>query len=432
MITMKTAGKKNEMSWSDINSRCIGNWPTILGDLCEGVFEQGFSNVGRHVDCPLPHGGKGDFRFLPNEGSKIADAQGHAIAICTCGSYNGQKLLSAYRGWGPKELKTELSAYFQGKEGARVVPKVPAKPNADAKATSGPSAKEVYALEQNRKLWANSLELTEESPVLAYYKNRGLSTRAIRALIRSGNVRWLPYYGYFEPNPAPDIRARYRRLEDKGEAVTALYVEKLLEQTANAFRNQEDAFDYLSDIAKNPDFNPVRVGTFPAILAAMRNESGDLVTIHRTWLSEDFKAKAPVKVEKKLYFSAGVSGSAIQLITEMQDDSEITCLGLAEGIENALSAWQLAHSGYFSPMGEMPVWACYCAGNIPAFTIPARLLPTLKKVVVFADRDRSKTGENAANEFKRRMALQHPAIEVHVFIPDIEGWDWNDEARRSV
>ena len=100
----------------------------------------------------------------------------------------------------------------------------------------------------------------------------------------------------------------------------------------------------------------------PCMIAAIcRWPSTDIVAVHRTFLSSAGSVKAPVPSPK---MALGIlSCGAVQLATET--------LGLAEGIETALSAMQL--------YGD-PVWAA-CGSNLAGVAIPN----FVKHVVIYAD-----------------------------------------------
>ncbi|MBN0386745.1 toprim domain-containing protein, partial [Pseudomonas aeruginosa] len=87
-------------------------------------------------------------------------------------------------------------------------------------------------------------------------------------------------------------------------------------------------------------------------------------------------------------------------------------LGLAEGIETALSVTQLY---------GIPCWATGDAGRMERFKLPAGV----EQVTIFADVDHSHTGEAAAESLARRLILQHKIpVEVRRDCP--RGQDYND------
>lgn len=153
------------------------------------------------------------------------------------------------------------------------------------------------------------------------------------------------------------------------------------------------------------------VANFSTMLAQVLDTNGECVAIHRTYLT--FQGmKAPVEYPKKLY-TKGVSlrGSAIRLFPAGET------LGLCEGIETALAVNQKT---------GMPVWACVSANLLKQVVIPK----TVKKVVIWADKDRSFAGQNAAKVLAER--LYEEGFEVFIKLPQIEipktkkSLDWLD------
>lgn len=166
------------------------------------------------------------------------------------------------------------------------------------------------------------------------------------------------------------------------------------------------------------DAKPRLVTKTPALLAAVRGLSGELLALHRTYLSTDgtkFKpeaygmpASAPVK---KVVGSIG--GGAIHL-HEPGDT-----LLVAEGLETALAAHIL--SGY-------PAWAAVSAGNMERIEIPSEV----KTLIICVDNDEA--GERASAKLARR--LRNNGIEAMLSIPGLihpqEGTDWADIVNREV
>jgi len=95
------------------------------------------------------------------------------------------------------------------------------------------------------------------------------------------------------------------------------------------------------------------------------------------------------------------------------DDAVTTGLGVAEGIETALS---LAH-------GLTPVWACIDAGNLAGLAV----LDGIEALTIAADHDDA--GIAAANTCADRWA--RAGAEVRVVLPEIQKTDLNDVARAA-
>ena len=152
---------------------------------------------------------------------------------------------------------------------------------------------------------------------------------------------------------------------------------------------------------------------YPAMLAAVRDVTGQLVTLHRTLLTPN-GLKAEVSTPKRLMRlpeGRTISGCAIHF----GEPHEV--LAVAEGIETALSV-ALATG--------LPTWSCISATGLQQVVIPSGI----KRVLIFSDKDRSCTGERSAQELCCRLQAQgiEVAIEaVPLNIPKAEkGIDWND------
>ena len=152
---------------------------------------------------------------------------------------------------------------------------------------------------------------------------------------------------------------------------------------------------------------------WPAMVAAVRKVDGSLVTLHRTFLTEE-GTKAPVEEVKKLMVlpeGETINGASIQL------GKPLDKLCVAEGIETALSV-QYATG--------IPCWCAISANGLKTVEIPAGV----RTVLIFADKDKSETGALAAEALRKRLA-DEGRLAVIVNIPDAipsgsKGIDWND------
>jgi hypothetical protein len=152
---------------------------------------------------------------------------------------------------------------------------------------------------------------------------------------------------------------------------------------------------------------PRGTGTMPAMVARMSDPVTDEFRgLHRTFLRPDGSGKADIpRGEQKLM----LGGSGIIQLADIHDIG--TGLGLAEGLETALSVMQVLRWG--------PVWAAGSAGNIRTFPfMPATTLN------VFPDRDQA--GIDAADACATRWV--DAGAEVLIHTPP-EGKDWNDVAK---
>lgn len=147
------------------------------------------------------------------------------------------------------------------------------------------------------------------------------------------------------------------------------------------------------------------IGTFPALVAAITSPAGELVALHRTYLSRDGR-KADVPTVKKLTRASGpVLGGCIRLA----EPTEAGLIGVAEGIETALAA---------SIAGRLPVVAAYSCGALAAWQWPEGT----QTLAICADADDA--GQKAARELGQRALAA--GLKVHVATPSVPGLDWCD------
>jgi|SRR5579872_7265543 len=147
----------------------------------------------------------------------------------------------------------------------------------------------------------------------------------------------------------------------------------------------------------------------PCMLAAVaRSPDSKVVAVHRTFLG-DGPHKA--KIEPCRMTLGPIAGGAVRLAPA----SDV--VGVAEGIETALSAMQ---------MSGIPVWAALSAGGIERLVLPA--MPQARTVIVFADHDRR--GIDGAEYAAARWRGE--GREVRIELPTKPGTDFNDILRTQI
>lgn len=170
------------------------------------------------------------------------------------------------------------------------------------------------------------------------------------------------------------------------------------------------------------DKNKNALGKFGAILCLVRNNEGEPVQIHRTFIT-----KGGLKVElggdnkpKKMTPSVkqDIPGRQIRLFRPQGG-----CIGIAEGVETALAVFQAR---------QFPVWSMTSNTNLQCF-IPPKGVHT---VLNFIDKDRLGAGETSAKILKER--LEPLGIRVFDLLPpipilqeDAKGVDWWDQLVRD-
>jgi putative DNA primase/helicase len=148
------------------------------------------------------------------------------------------------------------------------------------------------------------------------------------------------------------------------------------------------------------------MGEYPAIVAEVRDITGRLLTLHRTYIAEDGH-KAPVDSPKKIMGvpQGSCMGSAIRLYPVSEE------LVIAEGIETTLA---------LSCMLQLPGWAAISANGMENILLPE----SVKAVHIGADNDRSGRGQEAAEHLAARLSRDGVTVWIHT--PDIPGADWAD------
>ena len=158
----------------------------------------------------------------------------------------------------------------------------------------------------------------------------------------------------------------------------------------------------------------------PALIAAIRSPRGELVNVHRTYLSSE-GGKATVSSPKKLMPSiepGAMKGAAIRLYPAGPS------LALTEGIETALAVR--------AAFPEMPVWACVSAYGLRHVILPAFVC----RVFIMADKDLSGEGTRSASHLAARLVKE--GRDVRLCLPPDpipegkKGVDWLDVLNESV
>jgi len=154
---------------------------------------------------------------------------------------------------------------------------------------------------------------------------------------------------------------------------------------------------------------PVLAGHFPAMIASIHDQRGELVSLHRTYLQGG--QKLPGRDAKKL-LCGGINGAAIRLAPAGSE------LAVCEGIETGLAI--LKRTG-------QPIWLGICAGNLERMWIP----DDVRHLRVYGDNDADAMFDGQASAYvlarqflKRRVTGVERSAEV--FIPRAAGADWAD------
>lgn len=137
-----------------------------------------------------------------------------------------------------------------------------------------------------------------------------------------------------------------------------------------------------------------------ALIAKVTDVDNKPVAIHRTWLAQ-------IEPKKKLTAGSIPAGSAIRLFPYEES------IGIAEGIETAISAWAIF---------GVPTWAAISANGLEKWEPPK----AATKIFIFGDNDHNFIGQLAAYRLAHRLRLNDKFESVKVVIPNVTGADWND------
>lgn len=145
---------------------------------------------------------------------------------------------------------------------------------------------------------------------------------------------------------------------------------------------------------------------FCVMAALVSDPSGNLVSVHRTYLYKNGKKAGELSPSKMLMAGTVPHGSAIRLMKAASH------MGIAEGIETALAA---------SLMTGIPTWSVISAPFMKSWEPPKGV----KKLTIFSDNDANFTGQAAAYDLARRLVMKG-GIKVDVRVPAATGEDWAD------
>lgn len=195
----------------------------------------------------------------------------------------------------------------------------------------------------------------------------------------------------------PNSRPAARRLFAMAKPVACTLAEQYLRSRGLAFPAFPSALRFHPACYYRPDSSSI-LQQWPALLAAVTDERGEITGLLRTYLSRDAPGKAPLAFPRLAM--ADLNGFAVRF--GVADDALI----VGEGLETVLSL-KLALPG-------LPAAAALTANHLRAFALPR----TLKRLYVAADNDRPGL---SARDFVQARA-EEMRIAVTTLLPD---HDWN-------
>ena len=438
---------------AEVKLAANGRWKEIFSALAPSL-KQALEHPGRHVPCPV-HGGEDGFRLFPNY-------ETNGSGICnTCGARtDGFAMLMWVNQWTFRQAVTAVGDLLIGNDGQSRYPG--AIPEKDPKTYIGRFEKleELpYKHKKGNKL-SLCLSLIDENDELIELWGQRLKlacqTAGVgpgdwisvcrvargRRTYRVGATSYPKSFWIVQKVDSPAEQAekeRKRREEQEREAIPKREAIEAVWNASLSLTQKESlaipALKYLRSRGICPrdgwgsnalrvhpgltyfDAQDQLVGIFPCLVAAIKDPQGRLVTLHRTYLSVDGR-KAKVDVVKKIMpvpNGQTIKGGAIRL------GDPTDTLGVAEGIETALSVSRLTHQVCWSVISE---------GGMRTFEIPEGI----KNLVIYADKDRSGVGRKAASELANKAKAR--GINVTIKEPPMpipagaKGVDFNDYLRR--
>ncbi len=163
------------------------------------------------------------------------------------------------------------------------------------------------------------------------------------------------------------------------------------------------------------------IGISPGIVSLVRNNDGEPVAIHRTFITKNgIKSDFGDNLSSKTMtpsVNKQSRGRKVELF-----EPKLGHLGISEGLETALAVYQAK---------EFPVWPCLSATMLQSF-LPPKGVHT---VVNFVDKDRNQAGEKSAMILSER--LKSMGLKIVNLLPPTplkdsdNGVDWADQLIRE-
>jgi putative DNA primase/helicase len=176
-----------------------------------------------------------------------------------------------------------------------------------------------------------------------------------------------------------------------------------------------------STLRLHPSLNYFHQGPpvkYPCMIARI-TRGDESVGLHRTWLDPDGQGKAPCSQPRKTWKCVeSMTGGAIQLYP-LEEGKPLV---IAEGVETALAIRE---------MTGFPVWSAISSRMLEKVEVPA----IVEAVLIGADKDKSKTGQRAAEKLANRLTQEGREVQIALPFGDVpenhKSIDWLDELGRK-
>lgn len=421
-----------------VKAAADGRWEQIFSSLAPEL-SAAMERPGRHVPCPV-HGGVDGFRLFP-------DYNERGCGVCnTCGiKTDGIEMLMWLHNWSFKETVRRIAECI----GVRVENNVLSTTDEDKEYRGrilylGESDGKfgrcfVVRMEDEngkyQRCWGKGLKKAAEEAGLKKGDNAFLKlicSQVIRR--RNGSTYTKKFWTAKKLETDEEKKRRLEKEHKEQEKRRSAVISTWTEAEPLDWEQENPVTLYLKSRGIHFDAQTGREITrciryeellgycdfpndkeyMPGMVSLVTDIDGKAVSVHRTYLTKDGK-KADVESVKKLMpvpSDRRILGAAVRLGGEVED---ILCL--TEGIETALSV--CIGTG-------LPCWAAVSAHGLECVQIPE----SVKTVFIFADKDKTETGQKAAEVLRQRLSEE--GVLAVVLLPadaipeESKGIDWND------
>ena len=229
----------------------------------------------------------------------------------------------------------------------------------------------------------------------------GCSSGAVLAAFAGKGIRAHELFDGTGGAIAPVVRAEgpdrnAQRLWRKAEVLAGTLADRYLSSRKIDLRSPDLRFHGRTPLGRKPNLR-----FLPAMLAAVRTDEG-IIAVHRSFL--DAETAGPARFDRSKRALGSLGTGAVRLAMPRGGK-----LGLAEGIETALSAQQIF---------GVPCWATLGNERFGLVTIPE----SVRKLYLFVDGD---AGGVLAEE-RAREAYACDGRSIVMQRPRTRGYDWNN------
>ncbi len=151
----------------------------------------------------------------------------------------------------------------------------------------------------------------------------------------------------------------------------------------------------------------------PAMVVQVKNNNGELLFLHRTYLDNDYQKNSSVDTVKKVTTALTKDAYQHSYYVQVNNAIQTDTVHIAEGIETALAVAVINENKH-------PVLSTISTGGMTKYEPTANI----KNVVIWADNDKNEAGIKTAKELANK--LQKQGVNVEINLPKQQGYDFLD------